>query len=242
MNFLVKKTRKRIRLKRPFFHHIIIIAYAMAPFVSLVLFCLVNSISFYKIGRDFFGFFGMLGSLVLISAPLVAIGLYFVHKISWYIFLSNNILLLLDIHFKLLNFRAVYHVSLLVSGIVLIGILNYILQKDFRAPYFHGLPRGWRESKRYQVDLMISLNGKPKQVGNLSIGGCFIPETNPEIGLGEAVSIQFKKANLNIDCMGEVVRLGPDGYGIRFLSIPVGDKKNLNRLLKSVSSRHGGSK
>ncbi|MBW8003679.1 MAG: PilZ domain-containing protein [Planctomycetes bacterium] len=79
----------------------------------------------------------------------------------------------------------------------------------------------------------ITLNDKSRSINDLSTGGCFVSE--PELGLnvGEKVVLSFKGADLTIACKGEVMRRTPGGYGIRFMSLPAVQRRDIRQMLKA---------
>jgi hypothetical protein len=197
-------------------------------------------IPFSDISQNLFRGYGYLAGLWLLSAPLVGIGFLFVHKISWYVFLCHSSLILIDYVYKwatkpLLywqNVANIHNFLMLTGNVILVVIIGYIIQKDFRAPYFQALPRSWRESSRIPINHVISINGELRKVDDLSSGGCFIPEPELVLNLGDKISVFFKSDTLDIECEGEIRRKSPEGYGIQFIALPVKKRRDITRMLK----------
>jgi Tfp pilus assembly protein PilZ len=233
-------TNKKTFIKRPFLHYVIIAAYILAPVVNLVLLRMFMDIPFSTVIENLFKGYGILACLWLFTAPLVGIGFLFVHRVSWYLFLSHSSVILIDYILKWATQPAYYwqniprtHQFLMMAGnLALLLVIGYVIQRDFRAPYFQALPRSWRESKRIPIRHVISVNGTEQRITDLSQGGCFIAE--PELGLqpGERVSLAFESDTLSIQCQGEIRRAAPDGYGVQFLGLPAGKRRDIKRMLK----------
>jgi len=176
----------------------------------------------------------------LLTAPIVGIGLYFVHRISWYISLGHSGLILVDYALKCATRPAWYwlsipgaHLLLLLTGNLALVVIGYIIQKDFRAPYFQVLPRGWRTSRRVAIRHHIELNGKRCTITDLSAGGCLVSEPQLELSIGEKAAIIIQGHALNIRCTGEVMRRTPMGYGLRFLDLRGIHKRDIRRMIRT---------
>ena len=80
----------KIIVKRPKLHYAIIIVYVLAPIVNLLLIMILGRIPLGTVIQRYFQGFGYLAGIWLFTAPLVGIGLYLVHRVSWYIFLGHS--------------------------------------------------------------------------------------------------------------------------------------------------------
>ena len=232
--------RTHVIIKRPLIHYVISLGYILAPIVNILLLIFVARIGPGDILDRLFNGYGTLAGIWLITAPIVGIGLYFVHKISWYIFLGHSSLILIDYILKWIRIPVYYwlsikgfHQILLFTGnLALVIVIGFIIQKDFRAPYFQVLPRGWRTSRRVPIRHYIQLNGKRSAITDLSISGCYVAEPGMELKIGEKVSIDFEADTLRVECRGDVMRKTPGGYGIRFLSLNIRVKGDIRHMIK----------
>ena len=240
---------KRVKtvFKRPWLHHLIIIAYIAAPFVNIVLVKLFLGVPFSVIFARLFEGYGVLATVWLVTAPLVGISLYFVARWSWYVFIGHSSLILLDFIIKwasrpsyyLRTVPGVHNILILAGNLALVALVAYIIQKDFRSPYLQVLNRTWREHKRIAIHHSITLDGAPRAVSDLSTTGCFVVEPDTVRTLGSRVRLSFPGDTLRIDCMGEIMRATPDGYGIRFAGLPFGKRRDIARMLrKRFALRH----
>jgi len=238
---MYKMKRTHVIIKRPLIHYVISLGYILAPIVNIMLLIFAARIGLGDILDRLFNGYGTLAGIWLITAPIVGIGLYFVHKISWYIFLAHSSLILIDYILKWVRIPAYYwlsikgfHQILLFTGnLALVIVIGYIIQKDFRAPYFQVLPRGWRTSRRVPIRHFIQLNGQRSAITDLSITGCFAAEPGRKLKVGEKVSIEFEADTLQVQCGGDVMRKTPDGYGIRFLSLPGRIKRDIRHMINN---------
>jgi hypothetical protein len=180
-----------------------------------------------------FNYYSPVTAIWLLTAPLVAIGLYFVHRISWYIFLGHAAFLIIgDIAITIMK-PVLYNFMMLFGNLALVVIVGFIVQRNFRAPYFQALPRSWREKKRLPIEHVINLNGKPCKVTDLSETGCFVSGKEQMFEIGEGVYVHFNSENIEIKAGGEIVRETENGFGIRFVALTSKAKKDINRMIKN---------
>lgn len=230
----------RIVIKRPLLHYLISLAYILAPIVNILLLVLVARIRLSDILQRLFHGYGYLAGIWLLTAPIVGIGLYFVHKVSWYIFLAHSALILVDYVVKWatipgyywLSVRGVHQLLLFTGNVALVVVIGYIIQKDFRAPYFQVLPRGWRTSRRVPIRHFVQLDGRRCAITDLSDTGCFVAEPALQIEAGRKTAIGFQADRLQISCRGEVMRRTPDGYGVRFVGLSQRDKRDIRQMIR----------
>jgi len=233
-------TQSRVVIKRPLLHYFISLGYILAPIINILLLVFVARIGLGDILDRLFKGYGTLAGIWLLTAPVVGIGLYFVHKVSWYIFLGHSSLILIDYILKWIRIPGYYWLSvsgihqilLLTGNLALVIVIGFIIQKDFRAPYFQVLPRGWRTSRRVPIRHFIQLNSQRAGITDLSISGCFVAEPERALALGEKVLIDFEADTLRVECRGDVMRKIPGGYGIRFLSLDARGKRDIRRMIK----------
>jgi Tfp pilus assembly protein PilZ len=228
-------------LKRPWQHHVIIVCYIAAPFVNIALLRAFLNASFATIFSNLVAGYGILATIWLFSAPIVGIALYFVKRFAWYLFLCHSALILLDFIVKWATRPAYYlrtvpglhNIILLGGNLALIVVVAYILQRDFRAPYFQILNRSWRERSRIPIYHKVAIDGQSRVMSDLSTGGCFVLEPDSERTPGVIVELSFTGHTLSIECMGEVMRVTGDGLGIRFVRLPAAKRRDIRWMLKN---------
>jgi len=227
--------------KRPWLHHVIIIVYIAAPFVNILLLRVFLNVSFGVIFSRLFAGYGILATFWLVTAPLVGISLYFVTRVSWYVFLGHSSLILLDFIVKWATRPAYYlrtvpgfhNILILAGNLALVALIAYIIQRDFRSPYFQVLNRNWRERRRIPIYHTISLDGASRIVSDLSTGGCFVLDDGPDRRPGGKVKLHFQSNTLDIECMGEIMRVTGTGLGIRFMHMAQAKKRDIARMLRN---------
>ncbi len=232
--------RLKIIVNRPTSHYLIIAAYVLAPLGNILMIRLLGQVPFQLIFRNFFNGFGLFAGIWLITAPLVGLGFYFVNKTSWYVFLGHSSLILVDYLFKWFS-RPVYYIktvtlsynALLFAGnIILILITGYIIQRNFRTPYFQAFRRHWRETARIPIHHVILVNGMEMKIDDLSTGGCFVLKDDTGLALDKEHDIFFKSDRLKIQCKGLIMRQTETGYGIMFKNLGSDEIKDIHHFLR----------
>lgn len=237
----------KVIVKRPLSHYLIIIVYILAPFINILMIRILGQIPFHLLVKNFFAGFGLLAGFWLITAPLIGIGFYFVHKVSWYAFIGHSLLIIIDYVYKwisnpsyyLSSLSGIYNGLLLSGNIILVIIVAYVIQKSFRAPYFQALQRHWRENARIPIHHVISVNSLQMDVDDLSCGGCFVLKSDIKLPLEQVHDISFQTDKLEISCKGQIMRQTKKGYGIMFRELDASQKHDIKRFLKKrFSLRH----
>ncbi len=234
------RTRAKPVLKRPWIHHLIIICYILAPFANILGVMLFVGAPLRVILANLFEGYGVLATIWLITAPIVGVSLYFVQRFSWYVFLGHSAIILADFVYKWATRPAFYlrtvpgmhNILLLAGNIALVALVAYIIQKDFRAPYFQVLNRTWRERVRIPIFHPVTLDGTSRVMNDLSDGGCFVTWEGATCAAGDRVTIDFQSQALTIACNGEVMRVTDKGLGIRFIHLPQAKRRDIRRLIK----------
>lgn len=239
---MVRVVVRRIKpaFKRPLLHHLIIILYIAAPFANIVLIWAFLGVPLSRIFSRIVDGYGMLATVWLFSAPVIGIALYFANRFSWYLFLAHSSLILIDFVIKWAS-RPVYYAKtvpglmniLITAGnLALVVLIGFIIQRNFRAPYFQVLNRSWREKKRIPICHTISLDGQSLMADDLSALGCFVREPGTSRAVGSRVDIKFLSDSLTIECPGEIMRTTAKGLGIRFVGLPRAQRRDIERMLR----------
>jgi hypothetical protein len=227
-------------VKRPWPHYIFIGGYIIAPFANILLLTVFADLSLSVIFSRMWRGYGPLATIWLFSAPLIGISLIFVHKATWYAFLAHSSLILIDFLIKWIS-RPGYYAStvdgtmniLILSGnLILIIIIGYIVQRDFRAPYFQVLQRHWREKRRIPIRHCILVDGEEFEISDLSAAGCFIINNLFDFNPGDTMTVDLIARDFHFQSEGRVMRVAKAGIGIMFTKLSIGKKRELTQFLK----------
>ncbi len=231
----------KTKIIRPLQLYVIIVAYILAPVMNILLFSLLNNqIPLGTVLSNFFSAYGPFAAIWLFTAPLVGISFWFVKPFTWYAFLIHSSWIVLDSIIKLVfspanYFNVVsgpYLLLMMLGNVVLVIIIGFVLQKDFKTPYFQVLPRSWRANKRFPIKHSIAFNKKNHEISDLSYTGCFVPGTSTGFHVGDNLDIQLQVAKKTITCSGTVVREAGHGLGIQFHKLSTSDKGTIKNFVK----------
>jgi len=226
------------QIKRPLLHHLIILGYFLAPVVNVLIFIKMNDYPLWFVLDNFFRFFKLFGGILIILMPFIALSLYVVNKYSFYVFLLHSLLVLLDNFIKIFSHFSMYQFGLLLGSIILFVAIYYILQKDFRAPYFQVLGRTFREKNRVPIHHFISATLGTKKtrkipINDISPGGCYITEKFSNIYIGQKFDLEFNAQNFNFLTQAEIVRIDQNGFGVRFQNLTKELEKEIDLFVKT---------
>ena len=228
-------------LKRPWLHHLIIICYIGAPFVNIILLVVFLRVTLATVFANMVAGYGPLAIVWLCTAPVVGISLFFVKRFAWYVFLGHSSIILLDFVVKwitrpayyLLTVPGLHNIILLAGNICLVAFVSYVIQRDFRSPYFQVLNRSWREHARIPIYHTVVLNAEARTINDLSTGGCFVLEADSRRALGSRVILTFRSDSLSFGCMGQIMRITAAGFGVRFIRLPGAKRRDIRRMLRN---------
>jgi hypothetical protein len=226
--------------RRPWLHHLIIVGYIAAPFANILLLRLFLSIPLRTILSSLSAGYGVLATVWLVTAPIVGIALYFVSSFSWYLFLGHSSLVLIDFVLKWVSRPSHYlrsipgtqNLLILAGNLALVVLVAFIIRRDFRAPYFQAISRGWRQRRRCTVRLPVDLEGEVLIASDLSESGCFIVDGHADRVPGARVRLALPLDASRIECAGQIMRSSDSGLGIRFLGLTPVQKREIGRLAR----------
>jgi Tfp pilus assembly protein PilZ len=226
--------------KRPLLHHLIIILYMAAPLANILLLWVFLGVPLARIYSRLIAGYGILATMWLFTAPVVGIALYFANRFSWYLFLGHSSLILLDFVIKWVSRPAYYvktvpgvmNIFITAGNLALLVLIGFIIQRNFRAPYFQVLNRSWRERKHIPIHHTVLLDGQSLVAEDLSALGCFVHDPGSSRTVGSRVEVKFLSDSLTIDCPGEIMRTTGTGLGIRFIGLPRAQKRDIDRMLR----------
>lgn len=233
-----------VQVKRPAAHHLIIVSYVATPFVNVLILAVFLRIPLPQVLQRISLGYGPLAAAWLLTAPLAGVSLYLLNRFSWYAFLAHASLIIVD-SILVLAFRPLSRFGtipaaplllFLAGNILRMIFVGYVLQKNFRAPYFQILSRSFRETQRIPIRHQIFLDDAFVPITDLSPGGCFVSAPDIAKKAGERVGVRFDCDGVSVRCTGAIVRKTPLGFGVRFLGLSFAGKRAVRRMLRNMYS------
>ena len=178
--------------------------------------------------------FPLAGHALMLAAPVVAVGLFRVRRWAYFLFLGHAaVLLCYNLYFVLKYSHSYYWLSLFQTGCG-IAVIGYFLRREVSAPYLSLVPRGWRHHLRQKVVCGAEVDGKRHLTNDLSETGCFLVETGDALRLGQRLRLALETgAEARLHLSGRVIRLGPEGCGVRFNT-----RRKERRAIRQFLSTH----
>jgi len=227
-------------VRRPTLHYVIMAAYVLAPLGNVVLVSIFGGIPISTVLERLMTGYGRLATIWLVTAPIVGLSLFLVNRVTWYLFIAHSSLILVDFVYKWVDRPEFYFQTvggllnslLFLGNLGLVAMVLYIIQRDFRSPYFQVLQRSFREARRVPIEHTIRINDTTARINDLSSGGCFVAAPELALSTEGRVTLELRAGNLDIHCQGRVMRQTSDGYGLMFVGLKQSDRKALHRLIR----------
>ena len=234
--------------RRPLSIVIISLIYFFEPFGNLITAAYINQV-------PLLGFDSILSHLIwadwiiLCLFPIVAIGIYSVKKWGWYLFIFFSILLVAYNLFVYAFMNPNYNLGTVLIFIVFVSVIaaNF-LRKHVYSPYFNPRLRWWEIPARYRISLNTKIltdryGTHDCKVFDISVTGCFIDYTD-DLEEGDNVWLIIQHEDIEINCLGKIVRKSPDrenilGYGIIFKTMSRDTRSKLKLLLHVIKGQGG---
>jgi PilZ domain len=226
-------------MKRPFPHHLVIATYIATPAIDLVVMSLALAIPMGAAASRLLSGYGPLVAAWMITAPAAGACLYLLNRASWYIFLAHAGIMLAAsaVTFGVRGLGDISSIPrlsqdmFLAGNVIRLAFVGYVLQKDFRAPYFHILQRRFRGARRLALRIPVMLDGQACMTEDVSAAGCFVGRPVPPRGVGKWVAVQMDCGGTEVKCKGQVMRSLPSGLGVRFVGLSRAERRALRLLL-----------
>jgi hypothetical protein len=217
-------------IQRPKRITLIATIYALLPFVNL----LQLKAQFHTSWLGAVAHYPALGALLMLSAPVVAFGLFRVRRWGYTAFLLHaGALMVYNVVLAWKYPQASYVGSLVRSGVGLLFLL-FVLRKEIYSPYLALEPRGFRRKTRTPVAILVNTATGIYRSRDLSAAGMFLllPQ-NVSARLGERQDFILKLQNDDLTVSGEIMRRDADGIGVAFRST-----RKQRATIKDFLSRH----
>ena len=92
------------------------------------------------------------------------------------------------------------NIILLTGNLLLIIGVAYLIQRDFRAPYFQILNRTWRGENSRPIYHTVIIDEEPRIMSDLFSDGRCMTSIPPRAAPGGIVALSFESNTLNIEC------------------------------------------
>ena len=205
---------ERPRFKRPKMLVAIAWVYILATPINILL------VAFNFDAGDVYGLllhFSLTGWLLLLTAPIIGIGLLALRRVAYFSFLIHAACLVAYNLFLAMDLSGPYYAGSLVRSVLGLFALAYFLRREVSSPYLNLVPRGWRHHRREHIRTGIHIGDSRFVTSDLSSAGCFVPALSGSAP-GDRVNLKLETDVGQIAGIGLATRVDSGGTGIQFVS------------------------
>ncbi len=206
---------KPILIQKPKMLLLIGSIYLLLPFVNFI----QIKLQFHTSWFGTVAHYPLVGAILLLTAPIVAIGLFQVKRWGYLLFFAHAFVLILYNLYFALKYSEVSYAGSLFRSVVGLLLLFYFLRREIYSPYLALYPRGFRRKNRVDVTVRVKLENEQFITRDLSPLGMFLKQTDSsklKPQLGDRHTFLLTLDNEEISIPGTVMRLDSDGIGVAF--------------------------
>jgi hypothetical protein len=171
--------------------------------------------------------------ILLISALLSGLGLLFVKRWGWWLFVLSSFTFISYNSYMFLTIPNSATKGPLIQTLLIVAALSYFLRKDIFNPYMKLYKRGWRFLKRYPIYTGININDKIYKTENISLGGAFVKWPDCNLKINTEVTVYFELHKEGFMTKAGIATIVPGyGVGIAFRGVDKFFKERLKRALE----------
>lgn len=175
-----------------------------------------------------------LSEISLISTGIfLAFVLLLLRKFSWFFFIASISLLVYNIMYFSKNLNDNNIISFIHTKLILIMIM-YLMQRDIFYPFFLRSWEGFRNARRYLLEIPVEIDGLELNTINISLGGMLLDWCDCDISKGEQVSVSFNINENYFEFKGEIINIYKECVGIAFKELSEEEIKKLKNSIKSL--------
>lgn len=170
--------------------------------------------------------------ILLISSFLSGLGLIFIKRWGWWLFILSSFTFILYNSYGFLTIPNSATKGPLIQTFIVTFALAYFLQRDIFIPYLKLYTRGWRLLRRYPIVINININDTIFKTENISLGGIFIKANECNFKINSEVAVYFELAKEGFWTKAGIASITPGyGFAIAFRNT---DTLFRDRLKKSI--------
>lgn len=221
----------------------IAIGYMAFPVSYLICAALLYQMPLAQCGRlllsPWYYLFSLLGMIT-------GLGLWGLHRWSWYLLVTLHFLALYSNAILLAEFsESPQKLAAYAISVIIVGLLTFRIHREIRVPYLLPRIRWWESDPRHRLSLKASIRrmnaekGIPSDCLDLAWSGCFL-KTRQDFKADETVLVQIEAFGLTLQCAGAIVWRTqssvtvPKGIGVKFVAVPKEQKRAFKLALAQI--------
>lgn len=203
------------QIQRPKRLTFIAFIYVFLPFVNFI----QTKLQFQASWLGAIAHFPLAGAILLLTAPIVAIGLFQVKRWGYLLFLVHAVILVIYNIYFTWKYPEVSYAGSLFRSVVGLVLFFYFLRREIYSPYLALYPRGFRRKNRIDVTVRVKFENEQFLTRDLSLLGMFLKKSDssklkPQLGARHTFLLTLDNEEISIS--GTVMRLDSDGIGVAF--------------------------
>jgi len=171
------------------------------------------------------------GRALWLVPPIVALGLLWVSRWGWWLFLAYAPTLAL---YNLVGFSrnpTPFNLAAVAQTLVAFAAMAYFLRRDVYAPYLSSVRRGWRHAPRVPLVAPVAIDGVQYKTVNVSDRGCYVEWSGYSGAIGDSLSLQLTLGGDAFSLEAGAVRIDRAAVGVAFRNL---DRATTDRLRSAI--------
>lgn len=176
------------KIIRPITIKAIAVLLILSPFLNIYEYLFFGRTSHWLLVRHDFSFQSVIGLVTMLLAIFSGIGLYYIKRWGWYLFLGFSGYVTVFSVVRLFMVKTGFAVMITSLLVVVLAITIYLISRNTRLPYLSNQFRGWRIRDRIPLAIPVQIQ----------------LDENPDVSIATK-TIDFSE-------LGALVELAPDAY------------------------------
>lgn len=234
---LLNNAERRTRVKKPISIFVVSFLLIVSPIYNYYLQLLILNQGINWTNIRSLRFTGI--EITFLIIPVICgIGLYFIKKWAWYLFiLYSGILILFNIYAVFVNPVNFNFYSLFESTIIFLSA-TYFLKKDISAPYLKMYPRGWRGERRKPIQIQLRINSEDHLTKDISDVGFYVDWKDVPFEINQEVFVEMETETDKRIFAAGVVRKDTNGAGFAFRRLSEEDNMWILKRVEVIEGRN----
>lgn len=221
---------RRRRYDRPWSLWVFGLALLVSPIVNFIAIARHYGLAITSIGEALSKVSPISAALLIVPIP-IAIGILFIQRWAWWMFLIYASALILHNLYALAVNASTFNTQALGGAAFGTAAMIYFLRRDVFAPFLHTGKRGWRRANRKSVVLDILVNGTPLRSRDISLTGVFVEWDDCPHALNTGVNVVLQFPSGAIELNAGIVHVSAKGAGIAFRGVSNEARARLKQAL-----------
>lgn len=226
---------RRRRYDRPWSLWVFGLALLVSPIVNYIAIARHYDLSITAVAEVLSKVSSISAALLIIPIP-VALGILFIQRWAWWLFLVYAPALILHNLYALSVNASYFNTQALAGAAFGTAAMIYFLRRDVFAPFLHTGKRGWRRAVRKRIVIDLLVNGVLLRSRDISMTGVFVEWDDCPHALNTGVDVVLQFPSGAIELKAGVVHVSAQGAGIAFRGVSAENRARLKQALHQLDT------